>query len=744
MALHRPAVFTPPPRHRQHVIARRTTMACAVAGVTVALACNVQAQAPEATVASPGLPPVHVNAGHKNANTEGTASYTTNSMNTASKLALPIRDTPQSVSVITRQRMDDQGMTNLNDVVKYTPGLILQKYGSERQRFFARGFQIDNIMYDGLPTSISTYTQDVISSADTAMYDRVEIVRGATGLMQGAGNPAAAINLVRKRPAMTPQLSLSGSLGSWDNYRAEVDASNRLNASGSLRGRGVAAYQDKGSFQDKVFKKQSVLYGMLEADLTSSTTLSVGASIQNDRNRADWGGLPTARNGNDLHLPRATFLSNDWAKWNKQNTFLFGELEQRFDNGWKLRLTANRVLANLDLLGTYLTPAGSSGFAQNHGGFRYTDDQNSLDIYATGPFQLLGRQHELVVGASDRREKFNGTGDFGSNGTLVNVHDWNSSLVPPPALNYANWHSASDAKQQGAYASARFNLSNPLKLILGTRLDRYDFSSQSVSRGISNSSGYKITQHLTRYAGLMYDLNDTYAVYASYTDIFKPQGLRDRNDKILKPIVGSNKEIGIKGQYFDGTLNASLALFQINQNNRAKRMDLTVCPNPLKPCFEASGEVESVGLDMEVSGALTANWQMQAGYTYVDARYRQDAVGSNIGALFEPATPAHLLKLSASYRLPANLERWRIGGSVSAQSDTYKVNGSGANSIHVKQGAYTLFDLMLSYQMTANAELRLNINNLFDKRYYQNLGSNSFANVYGDPRNILLTAKWSM
>jgi len=101
-------------------------MACAVAGVTVALACNVQAQAPEATVASPGLPPVHVNAGHKNANTEGTASYTTNSMNTASKLALPIRDTPQSVSVITRQHMDDQGMTNLNDVVKYTPGLILQ------------------------------------------------------------------------------------------------------------------------------------------------------------------------------------------------------------------------------------------------------------------------------------------------------------------------------------------------------------------------------------------------------------------------------------------------------------------------------------------------------------------------------------------------------------------------------------------------------------------------------------------
>ncbi|MDF5829483.1 TonB-dependent receptor plug domain-containing protein [Pseudomonas aeruginosa] len=91
-------------------------------------------------------------------------------------------------------------MRDLNDAVKGVTGLTVQQYGPARVKYAARGFDVDNIMYDGLPTSISTYTQDVISAADLAMFDRVEVVRGATGLMQGAGNPAAAINMVRKRP----------------------------------------------------------------------------------------------------------------------------------------------------------------------------------------------------------------------------------------------------------------------------------------------------------------------------------------------------------------------------------------------------------------------------------------------------------------------------------------------------------------------------------------------------------------
>ncbi|EGH45194.1 outer membrane ferripyoverdine receptor, partial [Pseudomonas syringae pv. pisi str. 1704B] len=124
------------------------------------------------------------------ATTEGSGSYTTGSISSATRLPLSIRETPQSVSVITRQRIEDQGMNDLNDVVKYAPGVTLRKFGSDRQQFLARGFAIDNLMYDGLPTIVSTFTLDTISGADLALYDRVEVVRGATGLMTGAGSPS--------------------------------------------------------------------------------------------------------------------------------------------------------------------------------------------------------------------------------------------------------------------------------------------------------------------------------------------------------------------------------------------------------------------------------------------------------------------------------------------------------------------------------------------------------------------------
>ncbi|EGH21762.1 outer membrane ferripyoverdine receptor, partial [Pseudomonas amygdali pv. mori str. 301020] len=263
------------------------------------------------------------------ATTEGSGSYTTGSMSSATGLPLSIRETPQSVSVITRQRIEDQGMNDLNDVVKYAPGVTLRKFGSDRQQFLARGFTIDNLMYDGLPTIVSTFTLDTISGADLALYDRVEVVRGATGLMTGAGSPSATLNLIRKRPTATPQVSVTTSAGSWDRYRTEVDASNRLNDSGTLRGRVVAAYETGNSFVDERDKERQTFYGVLEADLNESTTWTIGASKQRDDATSDWGSLPSGPNGENLHLPRSTFLSNDWAYWDRENVSVFTDLTHR-------------------------------------------------------------------------------------------------------------------------------------------------------------------------------------------------------------------------------------------------------------------------------------------------------------------------------------------------------------------------------------------------------------------------------
>lgn len=171
------------------------------------------------------------------ATTENTGSYTTGVTSTATRLGLSPRETPQSVSVVTRQQMDDQNMQSLEDVAMAATGINTVKgFGTERPLYYSRGFQVDDLQVDGLPTSVTeSFSMDVMSVNNMAMYDRVEIVRGANGLLQGAGSPSAAINMVRKRPTRSYQLKAEIGAGSWDNYRTQLDVGGPLNAEGTLR-----------------------------------------------------------------------------------------------------------------------------------------------------------------------------------------------------------------------------------------------------------------------------------------------------------------------------------------------------------------------------------------------------------------------------------------------------------------------------------------------------------------------------
>ncbi|MBN6715897.1 TonB-dependent siderophore receptor [Pseudomonas capsici] len=673
------------------------------------------------------------------ATTEGTNSYTTGSMNTATKLPLSIRETPQSVSVMTRQRMDDKGMSDVNDVVKYAPGVTLRKFGQDRQQFLARGFTIDNLMYDGLPSSLGTFTQDTISEADLAIYDRVEVVRGATGLMTGAGNPSATLNMVRKRPTATPQLSITTSAGSWDRYRTEVDASNKLNESGTLRGRAVAAYEDNKSFVDERNKQRQTFYGILEADLSDSTTWSIGASKQRDDATSDWGSLPSGPNGENLHLSRSTFLSNDWAYWDRDNVSLFTDLTHRFDNGWNAKLAAAKIWAESNSFSSYLNYGGSTGFTQSSGQYDTTDDQTNLDGSLSGPFQLFGREHELTIGASRREEKFDQVGGWWLNSPSVDIYNFSHSVIAKPSRADRNpYQNRYTATEEAFYAVARFNPIDPLHVIIGSRLSWYDYDDRSAT------GDYKVTQEVTPYAGVIYDLNDTYSVYASYTEIFKPQNNKDVSGSVLDPMTGKSYEIGLKGEYFDGALNASVALFDMTQEKRAYELadQQTSCPTfaANQTCYGSAGEVRSRGIDTEISGALTPNWQFSAAYTYVLSQYVKDAVERNEGRLFAPEQPKHLFKATTSYNLQGDLSKWRVGADVLAQSETFNRVGTG----YATQNAYSVVGLMAGYKFDEHWDGRVNFNNVFDTKYWQGIPTGTGSGVYGDPRNLMFSLKWTL
>ena len=674
--------------------------------------------------------------------TEGTRSYTTGAMSTSTGLPLSIRETPQSVSVITRQRMEDQGMTDLNDVVRYAPGVTLRKFGGDRQEFLSRGFRIDNVMYDGLPTTAGTFTLDSLSSADLSIYDRVEVVRGATGLMTGAGDPSATLNLVRKRPTAFPQVSVTTSAGSWDRYRTEVDASNKLNEAGTLRGRAVAAYEDSNGFQDVRERKRQTFYGVLEADLSDATTWTIGASKQREDKTSDWGSLPSGPNGENLHLSRSTFLSGDWAYWDQDNYTLFSDITHTFDNGWKAKLAAQQVWANSDTYSNYLTSTAAdysyssvSDFGTASGAYRTDSDQLNIDASVSGPFQLLGREHELMAGISRRQDKFYQRGGY-SGATPVDIYNFRPSSIPKPAKDTLTpYASKNTTTEEAVYAAARFNPVDPLHVIVGGRVSWYDFDN------LYSDNDYKATREVTPYAGIIYDLNDTYSVYASYTEIFKPQSEQNSGGSVLEPMTGKSYEIGLKGAYFDGALNASVALFDTIQENRAylPANQATFCPGyPAQSCYSAAGEVRSRGIDAEISGQLTPNWQASAAYTLVLSQYTKDVTYED--RRFAPEQPKHLFKAATSYQLTGSLSNWRIGGDLQAQSETFQRVGTG----EAKQDSYALVGLMAGYRFNEHWDGRVNFNNIFDEKYWQGIPTGTGSGTYGDPRNVMLSLKWTL
>jgi outer membrane receptor for ferric coprogen and ferric-rhodotorulic acid len=269
--------------------------------------------------------------------TEGSGSYTTKQMSSSTGLPLSIRETPQSVTVITRQRMDDQNIRTFNDAMENTPGITAQRWDNDRVEFMSRGFKLTEFRFDGVPVDVDGAGDHGLSTVDMAIYDRVEVTKGASGLLQGAGSPGAAVNLVRKRPTKEFQGSISGLAGSWNNYRTDFDLSGALNKAGTVRGRFAGALLDGDSYLDHYHKRRQVLFGVIEVDLTEDTMLTIGSDYQKDKSRgAQWGGLPlffsdgTRTNWDVSKNAGAVWSQNDFS----MNTY-YATLEHHFDNGWK-------------------------------------------------------------------------------------------------------------------------------------------------------------------------------------------------------------------------------------------------------------------------------------------------------------------------------------------------------------------------------------------------------------------------
>lgn len=724
-------------------LVRQATALCATAALLSPLAALAAALEAPDEIAADAIPTVNVTGKH-DATTEKSKSFTTRS-STLFKGEQDIRDTPQPVTVITRQLMEERNLLDLTDVLTNTAGITVDYTDSERLGYNSRGFGIDAMQIDGL-----SYKQSgsAFIQPDTAILDRVELLRGASGMLRGSGNPSATVNMVRKLPTSGFQATAGLTVGSWDRRRVEVDVSTPLNDSGSARGRVVAVKDKKDFFQKAREEDREVLYGVVQADLTPRTTVTAWLQHTDLDATGAWGGIPGNFDGSSLNMPDDTFLSAGWSRWNRYNDQAQVGIEHRFDNGWSVR-------ANAGYLGLRIKPNGfkqsyiartstTNPYLMDITTSQYTGDdsrQQALSIVADGPFTLFGRKHALVLGAErvyDRTIATYGVGSLFKQTVDIRTFDPYSSYPEREVTTMpAGGNPPTVTTNNGAFATARFSLADPLTLSLGARLSWWETENRA------NGSGYKVTREATPYVGLVYDLSNEISAYTSYTEIFTPQNVRGADGNLLEPITGEDIEVGLKGEFFGGRLNASLGLFQIENVGRA--IEDTSSIDPCLPYFTtgycriAGGKQRSEGLEAEVSGELLPGWQLMAGYTNTRTKYLRDTA-ANTGQPLRSIDPKHQLRLFTSYSPNRSGPGWTVGGGVNMQSDSY-VRGSGLTAT---QGGYAIANAMLAWRFTDTLSVQANVNNLFDKVYYKKFGPTGLAWYYGDPRNVSVSLRGSL
>ncbi|MBV7537815.1 TonB-dependent siderophore receptor [Duganella sp. sic0402] len=671
---------------------------------------------------------------------ENSGLYTMPSMSTATRLGLSVRETPQSVSVVTRQQMDDQALITVPDILEKTVGVTVGRNDSERATFYARGYVIENFQFDGMPNTLDSSNQYTSAIGDSAIYDRVEIVKGAGGLLTGAGNPSATINLVRKRPGKEFSASMAGSIGSWSKYHGTADISTPLNQDGSVRARVVVAAQNADSYIDYYSRDTRNAYAIIEADLAPRTVLSVGIDHMETRaNGATFGHLPLFySDGTQTNFRRSLNPGARWSYWDNDSTNSFATLKHTFDNAWQLDLMASHLDQSKDVMygsaynGSVNRTTGT-GIRALAGLLPSEAKTDSANLALTGPFSLLGRTHELMLTAGYSRQHKQAE-LFGSVFVPVaNYFTWDGYLNQPTFTKRAD----RDTKitEQGVSIATRLRPTDQLSVILGARASQYKLFDYDVSTGgvRSVSDDLDTGTKTMPYAGVVYDINANWSAYASYTDIFNPQTYyKDANNRPLAPLTGKSAEIGVKAELLDKRLNVSMAVFQIKQKNAAQYVDVN--PDTFEEIYKTVDGIKSDGFEAEVSGQITPSWNVAGGYTYRRSRVpkQQDVILSAVNT----NQPKHLFKMSTSYRM----NKLVVGGSLSLQSDTY-YQTSDDNMWRANQPGYALLGLMARYEIDRHLSVALNINNALDKTYMPGLGSYG-TGVYGDPRNALLTLKY--
>lgn len=650
----------------------------------------------------------------------------------ATGLPMEIKDTPQTISTIDKEEMADFGTTGSNEALRLGTGINVEQYETNRAVFNARGFEVQLTQIDGLGMTNDYGT--VAGQQDTYLFERIELIRGANGLLTGVGNSSGTINYIRKRPTNKDGGEVKFSTGSHSLARAALDYNKVLTDDGRWAGRLVVAHENKGSYLRALKDKQTTVYGVVDGQIGSNGVLTFGFSSQDAKQKSPmWGSLTLHYlDGRMADFDVGSSTSQEWTYWNTKSRNAFVEYTHTLSPAWEAKLTYNVRDADEATRLLYAYPSGAGLNNDNTGlvGWPYRSvvaTSNALfDANVSGRFDAMGRQHSLIAGISHSRQKSD-TSEF-------NYDTATYQFLPLPAFPYAGnvypepvWGPATPASSgeqtlSRFYAASRISVTDAAKVIVGLNAVKLQREGDSRYGSLVTTTTYPDTKKTSPYLGITYDFTKQILGYMSYSDIFQNQDQVDLQGKYLAPMSGVNYEAGVKADWLNKKMLTTLALFSSEQQGIATFGGITGAGT----YYYDAKDVKSKGVEIEASGKIAKDSKLTLGLS----KLRVTGPDGNDTYEWIPRTVVNF-KLDTRF---SSIPQLKAGIGGRWQSDTSKDGGA-------KQDSYLLAHAFAAYGLTDKATVRLNVNNLFNKKY---VGGLSYGAIYGAPRSVAVTLDYKL
>ncbi|OQR33875.1 TonB-dependent siderophore receptor [Pseudomonas sp. Bc-h] len=674
-----------------------------------------------------------------------TEGYTATRTAAGTKTDTALVEAPRSISVATRQQMQDRGVQNLDDAVRYMPGIVSSSFGSDTRADWlrVRGFEPTQFL-DGLPLAKGVYANPKLETWD---LERVALLRGPASSVYGQTPPGGLLDMVSRRPQAEESHEVELQYGSDNHRQISFDSTGKIDDADNFEYRVSGVVRDSGTQVDHIDNKRYNIAPSLTWNIDPDTKLTLLSQFTRD----DTGITSQFRpvQGTRIHMPFGEISHHknlgdpDWEYYDRTYYALGYAFEHRFNDTWQFRQNLRYTKSDLSFQaitpGAYpFTQVDADGNLASRSTTSTDEDisQFALDNNLQGDFNTGDIAHTLLIGLDHQRINTNYLSIFGT-APGVNVNNPVYGLpITRPARSTAFYDYDQKSTQTGAYVQDQMALDH-WRLTLGGREDWVHTGTKFFNQG--DATNTERDKNFSGNAAISYVFDSGFVPYLSYAESFQPTSNATASPTdSFKPTEGKQWELGIKYQPPGTNTLLSAAIYDLTQKN----VSVSTTNSDNVSITSQTGEVKVKGLELEAVSDVTDNLKVIASYTLAKSEVQKgDFKGNRLQLM-----PEQQASLWSDYTWHEGaLDGFGIGAGVRYTGNTY---GDQANTNLGKAYAYTVFDAAVHYDLgrvintLKGTTVAVKATNLFDKDYISTC--DSFYCYYGDQRSVVASVnyKW--